>query len=136
MKKYTLLSIAFIAIASSCFKSNPPRMFSAPEALGQARNDFAVIIDIREGNEIEKIAEPAVWIPESKIIQNSDKWKKFLKNTSKNKTLIFYANNSKQALKICILAGKKGFNTGYIKNWSEWINEKLPVKTFKINGAR
>ena len=99
------------------------------EALGELRNDFATLIDVREEDEVkEGMAEGAVWIPTSKIKSNDQQWVEFLKRQPKDKKLIFYCAAGVRAGKVAALAAQQGFKTANIGGFKDWVGAGLPVK--------
>lgn len=77
--------------------------FSPKEAYEQAKSGKAVLIDVREENEIkEGMVDLALWFPLSKI-ENDPKWKDdFIKLTS-GKTIYLYCRSGTRSGKVKIL---------------------------------
>ena len=102
---------------------------SPREALGEARNEFAIIVDVREKSELKDgFAEGAIWIPTSKIKNNDPEWTKFLESTSKDKKLIFYCAAGVRAGKAAALAAAQGFKSANMGGFDDWVTAGLPVK--------
>ena len=56
------------------------------EGEGMVRNDFGVIIDLREESELAQgLARPAKWHAMSKIVNGDSSWENFIKDHPKDK---------------------------------------------------
>jgi rhodanese-related sulfurtransferase len=128
-----LLAGVFVLITVfvvSCTKTGASVAAITPrEAMGEARNDFAVIVDVREEDEVKGgMAENAVWIPTSKIKANDPQWTSFLEKTSKDKKLVFYCAAGVRAGKIAAMAAEHGFRAANMGGYKDWVAAGLPTK--------
>ena len=106
------------------------RMMDPKEAVGMVANDFAVIVDVREEDEVRSsgMAAQAQWIPMSKIKGNDKQWLDFLSGVSKDKTLIFYCAAGGRAGKVASEVAAKGFKAGNMGGFKDWVAAGLPTK--------
>lgn len=107
-----------------------PAAMSPMEAMGELRNDFAVLVDVREDSEIKEsgMAEPAKWMPTSKINANDPEWQKFVQQLPKDKRIVFYCAAGGRAGKVAELLSSQGFRTANIGGFKDWAAAGLPVK--------
>jgi rhodanese-related sulfurtransferase len=123
--------VLITVFAVSCTRKGKVEVSSitAREAMGEARNDFAVLIDVREKDELGNgIAENAIWIPTSKIKAGAPEWKSFLDQTSKDKKLIFYCAAGGRAGSVAAMAAEAGFKAANMGGFKDWVAAGLPVK--------
>jgi rhodanese-related sulfurtransferase len=122
---------SLIASLMGCFKkdSAPPLMMTPAEAFGQSRNDFAIIVDVREEDELKGgLAAPAVWMATSHYKANDAVWQQFVQKLPKDKTIAIYCAAGGRAGKIAADLAAQGFKTANIGGFKDWVAAGLPVK--------
>jgi len=95
------------------------------------RNDFAVLVDVREADEIANgMAEGAQWMPyNSKMLPNSPEFETWLKTLPKDKEIILYCRSGRRSgIAAAEILANKGFKTANMGGFEEWEKAGLPVK--------
>jgi rhodanese-related sulfurtransferase len=126
-----LLSFSFLFTMLFSCQNNALEVESLTplEGEGMVRNDFGVIIDLREKGELASgLAKPAKWFAMSKIVGGDSQWESFISDHPKDKTLIFYCAKGGRAQKIAEKYSKMGYKTANMGGFNDWVNGKLPVK--------
>lgn len=120
-----ILGLALVA----CTKSGKSRPVDALEARGLLQNRLAVLLDVREQDEVraEGLAEGAVWMPTSKIEANDPAWQDFLKSLDRDKMVVVYCKSGGRAEKAIAKLVEKGFQAGNMGGLSDWKAKNLPV---------
>ena len=118
------------SIFTACGRKENYRQVDPREAQGMLLNRLAVLIDVREKEEMGKgIAKPAQWMPMSKIEAQHADWKSFKEKFKGEDTmLIFYCAVGGRAGKVAQLLSKEGFSTGNMGGFRDWVKAKLPVR--------
>lgn len=99
------------------------------EAEGMLRNDFAVLVDVREADEIkEGMAARAEWMPLSKIEANAPDWQDFVKKLPKDKTVIVYCRSGRRSGIVADKLAQMGYKTANMGGFSDWQAAGLPTK--------
>ncbi len=99
------------------------------EAEGMLRNEFAILLDVREADEIKDgMATPAQWVPMTDIEANGPKWNAFISKLSKDKQVIVYCAKGGRAGKVGRLLTEKGFRAGNMGGFRDWVKAGLPTK--------
>ncbi|MBY0472003.1 rhodanese-like domain-containing protein [bacterium] len=121
----------FVGVVGCNKVSSKVRPVTAQEAYGMLRNDFAVLVDVREEEEVRDsgVAAPAKWIPMSKISSDSADWKSFVQTLSKDKEVIFYCAGGLRAGEAASNLAAKGYKTANMGGFYEWSKAGLPVKS-------
>ena len=123
------LTFACNSSTSSNSAAKPAENISAQETQGLLVNGFAVLVDVREADEIKDgMAAPAQWIPFSKIEAGAPEWKAFQDKHPKDKKVIFYCRSGKRAGKAADLLREKGFQAANMGGFSSWTAAGLPSK--------
>lgn len=126
-----LIAVAFI----SCTKSTKTEVgeITPLETMGMLRNDFAVLVDVREKSEIEEtgMAEGARWMPESEIRDQNPRWEKFVESLPRGKEIVVYSDTGRRAGEVAERLAEKGFKVSKMGGFSEWKKAGLPVKDVK-----
>lgn len=130
--------VSFIAIAASvplihaCHGTKSIQVvqsIDAKEAMGKIQNGFAILVDVRERDEVkEGIAAPAQWFPYSKVTGDNPEWVQFQKSLPKNKEVIFYCQAGGRANKAAELLAAQGFSVSNLGGFDSWKKEGFPVK--------
>lgn len=129
-----LLGASLFSMVGSCTRSQRQPVVSVTpmEAYGVIRNDFGVLVDVREADETrEGMAAPARWMPYSKIGSNDPAWRDFLSQLSKekDKQIIIYCSEQSCAAKVADLLADQGFKAANMGAYSDWVKAGLPAKT-------
>lgn len=104
-------------------------MISVEDASKLVSENKAVLLDIREMDEVRQgMAEPAQWLPLSKITSQSNDWKKFIESTPKNLEVILYCASGGRASMAKMLFEQAGFKTHNMGGMSKWAFAGLPVR--------
>jgi rhodanese-related sulfurtransferase len=118
MKLITLV-LLFVSLAS--FATSPQEAYSRMKA------GKAVIIDVREKEEVEKeMIDGALWFPMSKI-ESNDAWKPEFEKVANGKEIFLYCRSGRRSgnvQKILETNNVKAQNLGGI----ETLRETLPVR--------
>ncbi len=122
---FILVALTFTA----CFsKTNTVKAITPLETQGMLRNDFAVVLDVREEGEVkEGMAQGALWIAKSKIDADAPEWKSFLEKHPKHKQIIVYCRSGNRSGKVADLLVKQGYQVSNMGTFSSWQKAGLPV---------
>lgn len=145
MKKYFVSSLFFIlgvvpvfAVfsvfgASGCTqKTAQVKSISPNETEGLLRNDFAVLVDVRELDEVkEGMAAPAQWMPLSKIQANDPEWQQFLEKLPKDKQIVVYCRSGRRSGIVAEMLAAKGLKVYNMGGFQSWKDAGLPVKKYE-----
>ncbi len=101
------------------------------EAAGLLANDFAVLVDVREENEVKAtgLAEKARWIPMSKIEADAPEWKALLAAGPQDKQVLFYCAKGGRAGKAAAKMAVAGHKVGNLGGFDDWKAAGLPVRS-------
>lgn len=103
-------------------------------AYGSYRNDFAVIVDVREKDEIDQgMAAPALWMPTSQIEAEGPEWKAFVSKLSKDKEIMVYCRSGRRSGNAASKLAALGFKASNLGAFKDWVDAGLP--TLKPAGA-
>jgi rhodanese-related sulfurtransferase len=92
----------------------------AMEAYGMLRNDFAVLIDIRDPDQQkEGTAQGALSMPASSMDTSK---------LPKNKRIIVYGATHEDAAKASKQLADDGFDVGLMGTYGDWVQAKLPTQ--------
>src|SRR3954452_7188999 len=93
-------------------------------------NDFAVLVDVREEKELKAsgTAQPAKWVPFSKIEKNDPEWIAFKSSFPKGKQAIFYCGGGGRAQIAAESAARDGIQARNMGGFSDWQKAGLPVR--------
>jgi rhodanese-related sulfurtransferase len=130
MRSFFIITLGLISLITSCTKSaSPPTQVSPQEVQGLLRNDFAVLVDVREQNELQEgMAAPAQWIALSQIQKKAPEWQAFLQKTPKGKQVVLYCSNPECSLEGAKAFAAEGYKTGTLANYQEWVKAGLPTR--------
>ena len=125
-----LLLSAFALIACTKGSSRP---VDPQEAFGMVKNRLAVLIDVREREELsDGMAWGAEWMPLSKIKENHSDWQTMKQQLPADKMVIFYCGSGNRAGKVAKMLKDDGFQTGNMGGFQEWQKAGLPVEPCKV----
>lgn len=129
------VSLVLLAVLFACTgKSGGAELtkVTAQETMGLVANDFAVVVDVREADEVKNgMAAPARWMPTSKIEDDNAEWNKFVDQLPKNKQIVLYCQAGGRAKRAGEKLAAKGFKVSYFSGFDEWKHSGLPVKTLQ-----
>lgn len=130
---FATLLLAFINLVA-CTKqdkqSAEPTKMTAREAMGLVANDFGIIVDVREKEEIDQdgVAAPAKWLPLSTIEKDGEALNKLVQGLSKDKQVVFYCISGARAETAAKKLSGLGYKTGYFTGIYEWTKAGLPTR--------
>ncbi len=111
--------------------SSPLISITSAEAYKMIHQDKAILVDVRERNEVDKgLALPAYWMPLSKMENDDLMYIDFINRLPKNKIIIIYCASGKRAKKAQQKLENLGYHTENSGGFSDWINAKLPTRPF------
>lgn len=125
------IALAWLLPLAACTKSVVEVPSVTPrEAAGLLANDFAVLIDVREEDEVKAtgLAEKARWIPMSKIEADAPEWKELLAATPRDKQVLFYCAKGGRAGKAAERMAQAGHKVGNLGGFEGWKSAGLPVR--------
>ena len=97
------------------------------EAYQMAKEDKAVIVDVREQDEVkEGMIDQAHWFPLSKIKQNKN-WKKDFEKMADGKQIFLYCRSGNRSGQVQEILKKEGILSENIGGY-EKLKTELPVK--------
>lgn len=124
---FIIISVFAFVFLQSCSKSPS---ITPKDTETQVREGSAILIDVREEAEIKLgMAEPAQWMPLSRMKDGDPMWDKFLNELPKDKLVIFYCVSGRRSGMAAQKAKAKGFNVGNMGGYRDWVKAGLPTKT-------
>ena len=135
MKKFTsfvsraLLGAALLApIPLAAQEENRVEKISPEDAAAQVNSGKAVLVDVRERNELEAgMAQGARWYPTSSIKSDPDAFQKFVASLPSDQTIVFYCASGGRSGKAAELATQQGRNAANAGGFKDWQGAGLPV---------
>jgi len=120
------VGVLLVLVLVGCSSSKKPVARMEPsEAMGQLRNDFAVLWDVRDAAEIAKTgaAQMAKHVPAAEWVQHLD-------GLSKDKVIVVYDDGEQdpRAERVADDLAAKGFRTATLASFDAWKAAKLPIK--------
>jgi len=130
MRRLSLALLALVALTACTPKPKDVKAIDPKETYGMVLNDFAVLVDVREAEELKKsgAAQPAKWIPFSKIQHGSAEWSEFKKAFPKGKQAIFYCAGGGRAQIAAEDIAKDGVQARNMGGFSDWAAAGLPTR--------
>lgn len=129
--RVAVLGLAALLMWGCEGKEKEIKPMGAMEAAGQVQNGFAVLVDVREADEVSVgMAEPALWVPLTDIENEGPRWKEFLGKLKKDQKVILYCESGYRATRVAEILSKLGYEAlllgkGRFKDWKE---AGLPTK--------
>ncbi|MFL5814590.1 MAG: rhodanese-like domain-containing protein [Bdellovibrionia bacterium] len=115
-----LLGCAFFLSVSCTSHKGKLTQMPAMEAFGMLRNDFAVLIDIRDpGQQNLGMAQGALSMPASSLDESK---------LPKGKRVIVYGATYEDAAKVSKQLADDGFDVGLMGTYNDWVQAKLPTQ--------
>jgi rhodanese-related sulfurtransferase len=129
-----LLVIALVLAPAAVTAGGAVENIEPAVAAQQMKDGKAIVVDVRERNEIEGgMAEGAHWYPTSSIRSDPEAYRKFIASLPPEPTLVFYCASgarSGKAAEIAAATGRKAANLGGFKDWKgAGLPVTVPAKT-------
>ncbi len=102
---------------------------SPQDAYEQFKNQTALIVDVREHGELIEsgMAEGALWLATSKMVDDSPEWRQFVDTTTREKLVIVYCRSGKRAQKAAVRLVENGFRAANMGAFEAWKKAGLPI---------
>ena len=98
------------------------------EAAQQVKAGKAILVDVRERNELDAgMAEGARWYPTSSIQSDPETYRKFIASLPEDQTLVFYCASGIRSGKAAEIAEKDGRKAANLGGFKDWKAAGLPV---------
>lgn len=111
----------------------PAPSITASKAAARVRDGSAVLVDVREDREVrDGMAEPARWMPLSRMNDGDPIWDDFLNGLPKDKLVISYCASGKRAAKAARKMEARGYSVANMGGYSDWTGAGLPTKKPKF----
>ncbi|MCC7442460.1 MAG: hypothetical protein IT285_12560 [Bdellovibrionales bacterium] len=119
-----------LASAGACTeKPQAARRIDPVEAMGQLRNGFAVLVDVREESELTSgWAQGAMKFPFSAFEAKGAAWDDFVKRLPKDKLIMAYCASGRRAELVARELKRQGFEVANLGPFSGWMSSGLPVE--------
>lgn len=128
MKSFILALGMSLGLSTNCFAHNYPNPISPQGAKALTDSGAAVLIDVREQNEVSQgMAGPALWYPKSSIDAALDKFMTYLSQYPNEKIIIYCRSGHRASIVIQALAGA-GVVAWNMGGFQDWVSAGLPVK--------
>jgi rhodanese-related sulfurtransferase len=128
---YTLVAAIALGIVAlfACDRKAPQVGSVTPqEAMGELRNGFATLLDVREADEVKGgIAQGATWIAKSKIQAGDPTFQQWLEKQPKDKKIITYCGAGGRAGAVATMLAEKGYKTANMGGYDDWVAAGLPT---------
>lgn len=123
-------SVVLSAALGGCTRKQEVQIVNPKETYGMLRNDFAVLIDVREESEIaDGMAEGAQWMPfTSKIEKNDPSWQQWAESLPKDKLIIVYCRSGRRSGEAAKRLAEKGLRVANMGAYEDWVKAGLPTK--------
>ena len=121
--------LLLVTLVVACQGSAELKMVTPLEAYGMVRNDFGVLVDLRE--EATSWAQGASKMPRSKIISADPSVIQPLNKISKQKLLLLYGKKVANDSPVVAALQKHGFSVAYLGTFLQWQEAKLPITSSK-----
>jgi len=133
-----VLAVATVFASAACAagEGSSVEAIAPAEAAQQVKAGKAVLVDVRERNEIDAgMAEGARWYPTSSIKSDPDAFRQFVASLPAGQTVVFYCASgvrSGKATEIAEKDGRKAVNLGGFKDWQgAGLPVVVPAKTLE-----
>ncbi|MGE3260584.1 MAG: rhodanese-like domain-containing protein [Bacteriovoracia bacterium] len=100
------------------------------EALELVKSGKAVLVDVREENELQEsgYAQGALWMPTSEISEDTPKWQEFKAKLPKDKPVILYCRSGNRSGRLAEFLAQDGYETVNLGGFCEWKAAQLPIQ--------
>ena len=121
-----LLSVGFIATLGVDASASSP--ITATEAAAKVQAGEAVLIDVREADELKYgKATPAISLPLSDVQNHTALYKKVIEGLDPKKQVIVYCVSGARSKKVAAELESKGFKTANLGSFKLWQDAGLPI---------
>ena len=104
------------------------RSISAREAYDLVRTNRAVLVDVREEDEVRNgMAEPARWFATTRA-DDSSAWREFVATLPRDKDVILYCAKGGRSRKLAQKLAESGFRAASSGGYREWTDAGLPTR--------
>jgi rhodanese-related sulfurtransferase len=122
MHRWLFLALLLVPVALAAGEAGVESI-SPTDAEAQMKAGKAILVDVRERNEIDGgMAEGARWYPTSSIKSDPDTYRKFVASLPADQTVVFYCASGVRSGKAAEIAaqqaGRKAANLGGFKDWT------------------
>ena len=118
-----LAALLFVPLACAAQEAGTVEKISPQDAAAQVSAGKAVLVDVRERNELDAgMAQGAHWYPTSSIKSDPDGFHQFIASLPADQTIVLYCasgGRSGKAAEIATQQGRKAANAGGFKDWQE-----------------
>jgi len=121
-----LLGMAFVGSLGASAHATTP--ITAKEAAAKVQAGNAVLIDVREADEIKfGKATPAISLPLSDVQNHTALYKKVMDSLDPKQQVIVYCVSGARSNKVAIELEAKGFKTANLGSFKAWQDAGLPT---------
>lgn len=106
---------------------SPPRKLAPKAVAALVKDERAVIVDVREGEERALVVPGAKWMPMSRAADEKA-WSDFTAGLPKDKTVVFHCAAGGRAKRAAEKLSGQGFKTAYFEGPDQWKAAGLPVE--------
>ena len=136
MHRFALVALLFVPLALAAQEARTVEKISPTDAAAQASAGKAILVDVRERNELDAgMAQGARWYPTSSIKSDPDAYREFVASLPADQTIVFYCasgGRSGKAAEIATQQGRKAANAGGFKDWKDaGLPIEAPAKTLQ-----
>jgi rhodanese-related sulfurtransferase len=131
LRPLSYLLVATCLAWGACTSSPSTTAVTAVETYGLLRNDFAVLIDLRElpARDAQGAPAPARSVPYSAVQAELPPWKELLETTPKDRQLVFCCGTEAQLQEAARRANAAGFRAGLMGSFDDWKRAALPIQS-------
>lgn len=123
MKQFFAVLALLLPLLSNAATSNE-------EAYKLVKEKKAVMIDVREENEVKDgMIDQSIWFPLSKIEKDKN-WEKEFKEITKDKKIFLYCRSGRRSGKVMTLLKEKGIPSENLGGYED-IKKNVPAKITK-----
>ncbi len=123
-----LTTVLSLLLLVSCLGGKPVNSIAPLEAQGLLKNDFAVLVDVREESEVKDgMVQGALWWPKSKIDAGAPEWKAFIEKHPKDKELVLYCRSGNRSGQVGSVLAGQGYKVSNMGGFAAAKQAGLPV---------
>jgi rhodanese-related sulfurtransferase len=123
-----LVGVTTVIAVAACQSSKIEESLSLQDAAALAKTGEVLILDVREKSEVENgMAQPAVWMPMSKIDANDPDWSTLVEK-NKEKTFAVYCAVGGRAGTVVKFLKKKNLKAVNLGGFDQWRDAGLPTR--------
>ncbi len=121
-----IINLIILFIYVSCNSKGTIKQIDPLIAFGQLKNDFIIIVDVRNGNITEKVLN-AKLLSQNDILNSTTLYKNFIKNNKGYDSFAIYGNKDSNYTKISEILNNEGKNILLIGPLKKWKDAHLPT---------